>query len=111
MESATTGLAAGNLEPHKCMSLYSNTIRYDSFRNDMRRSPLDRISIGRRRSDLFLNRIYLQMKSILVIYSILVSFATISGHDDDFGAMENDTLPDFTQLEHFINGDNEEQNE
>ncbi|XP_045029018.1 myelin regulatory factor isoform X2 [Daphnia magna] len=33
-------------------------------------------------------------------------FAT--GRDEDFVGMENDTLPDFAQLEHFINSENDE---
>lgn len=32
------------------------------------------------------------------------------GRDEDFAGMENDTLPDFTQLEHFINSENDEHN-
>ncbi len=34
-----------------------------------------------------------------------------SGRDEDFVGMENDALPDFAQLEHFINSENDEQNE
>jgi len=44
---------------------------------------------------------------------ILVENADIQailGRDEDFTGMENDTLPDFTQLEHFINSENDEHN-
>jgi hypothetical protein len=34
-----------------------------------------------------------------------------AGRDEDFVGMENDALPDFAQLEHFINSENDEQNE
>lgn len=33
-----------------------------------------------------------------------------AGREDDFVGIENDTLPDFTQLEHFINSESDEQN-
>ncbi|XP_046647538.1 myelin regulatory factor-like isoform X2 [Daphnia pulicaria] len=35
----------------------------------------------------------------------------ILGRDEDFVGMENDVLPDFAQLEHFINSENDEQND
>jgi hypothetical protein len=47
----------------------------------------------------------LELNSLLTLNLIL-----LAGRDDDFVGIENDTLPDFTQLEHFINSDNDEHN-
>ena len=50
-------------------------------------------------------------KTFNAFETLLILFPLKAGREEDFSGIENDTLPDFTQLEHFINSDNDEQNE
>lgn len=45
-----------------------------------------------------------------IMFKFILFFFQL-GRDEDFVGMENDTLPDFAQLEHFINSENDEHSE
>ena len=43
-------------------------------------------------------------------YFLIIIIIFFIGRDEDFSGMDNDALPDFAQLEHFINSDTDEHN-